>query len=61
MENPIDRGAWLATVHGVAQSWTRPKQLSTQLLLTKESQNDPNHLDYFAFHNITGKVNVLVG
>ena len=21
--NPIDRGAWWATVHGVAKSWTR--------------------------------------
>ena len=23
MENPMDRGAWCATVHGVAKSWTR--------------------------------------
>ena len=23
LENPIDRGAWWATVHGVANSWTR--------------------------------------
>ena len=30
-------------------------------LLTNVSQNDPNNLDYFAFHNITGKANVLVG
>ena len=22
LENSIDRGAWLATVHGVAKSWT---------------------------------------
>ena len=22
LENPIDRGAWWATVHGVAKSWT---------------------------------------
>ena len=29
LENPTDRGAWLATVHGVAKSWTQPKQLST--------------------------------
>ena len=27
--NPMDRGAWWATVHGVAKSWTRLKQLST--------------------------------
>ena len=29
MENPMDRGAWWATGHGVAKSWTRLKQLST--------------------------------
>ena len=29
--NPIDRGAWQATVHGVANSWTRLKRLSTHL------------------------------
>ena len=29
LENPMDRGAWQATVHGVAQSWTRLRQLST--------------------------------
>ena len=23
LENPMDRGAWWATVHGVAMSWTR--------------------------------------
>ena len=23
LENPMDRGAWQATVHGVAESWTR--------------------------------------
>ena len=22
LENPMDRGAWRATVHGVAESWT---------------------------------------
>ena len=29
LENPMDRGAWWATVHGVAKSQTRLKQLST--------------------------------
>ena len=28
LENPMDRGAWRATVHGVAKSWTQLKQLS---------------------------------
>ena len=29
LENPMDKGAWWATVHGVAQSRTRLKQFST--------------------------------
>ena len=28
LENPMDRGAWQATVHRVAKSQTRPKRLS---------------------------------
>ena len=28
LENPTDRGAWRATVHRLAKSWTRLKQLS---------------------------------
>ena len=31
LENPMDRGAWSATIHRVAQSWTRLKQLSTHV------------------------------
>ena len=29
LENPMDRGAWWATVHRVAKNQTRLKQLST--------------------------------
>ena len=29
LENPMDRGAWQATAHRVAKSWTRLKQLTT--------------------------------
>ena len=29
LETPVDRRAWWATVHRVAQSWTRLKQLRT--------------------------------
>ena len=29
LENPMDRGLWRATVHGVAQSETQLKRLST--------------------------------
>ena len=28
LENPVDRGAWWAAVHGVAQSWARLNRLS---------------------------------
>ena len=31
LENPTDRGAWWATVHGVTKSWTRLKQLSVHM------------------------------
>ena len=30
LKNPMDRGAWQATVHRVTKSWTQPKHLSTQ-------------------------------
>ena len=29
LENPMDRGAWRATVHRIAKSWTQLKWLST--------------------------------
>ena len=28
LENPMDRGAWWAAVHGVAKSWTRPSDFT---------------------------------
>ena len=28
LENPMDRGAWQATVHRIAKSWTHLKKLS---------------------------------
>ena len=31
LDNPKDRGAWWATVHGVTQSQTQLKQLSTHI------------------------------
>ena len=31
LENPMDRGAWRATIHSVSKSWTRLKQLSMQV------------------------------
>ena len=32
LENPVNRGAWQATVHGVAKGWTRLKWLSTHTI-----------------------------
>ena len=29
LENPMDRGAWQATVHRITKSWTQLKRLST--------------------------------
>ena len=33
LENPMDRGAWRATVHRVAKSRTRLKRLSTAMCI----------------------------
>ena len=37
LENPMDRGAWWATVHGIAKSWTQLKRLSA----TQHSHTPP--------------------
>ena len=34
LENPMDRGAWRAAVHGVSKCWTQLKQLSTHTRIT---------------------------
>ena len=49
LENPLDRGAWWATVHRVTKSWTRVKQLAhthTRPLIW-------NSVLYFALNPIT--------
>ena len=33
LENPMDRGAWWAAVHGVAKSWTRLSEFTFTLRL----------------------------
>ena len=32
LKNPMDRGAWRATVHSITKSWTRRKWLRTQCI-----------------------------
>ena len=48
LENLINKGAWRATVHGVAKNWTRLKQLSTQrqvqVGMLVEPRGNHNHI-----------------
>ena len=37
LENPMDRGAWRAAVHGLAKSQTRLKQLSMHTRMTDQT------------------------
>ena len=37
LENPMDKGAWQATVHGVAKSWIHLKSLSTCRIYTRHT------------------------
>ena len=46
LENPMDRGAWRATVHRVAKSQTRLKQLST-------TQQQPSILLHLLVYKLT--------
>ena len=38
LENPMDGGAWWATVHGVAESQTRLKRLNTSIFLLEADE-----------------------
>ena len=39
LKNPLDRGAWWATVHGVPQSWTRLKRLRMHVYIGEGNGN----------------------
>ena len=39
LENPMDGGAWWATVHGVAKSWTRLSDFTSLLQISKTAVN----------------------
>ena len=43
LQNPTDREAWQAAVHGVAESQTRLKQLSTRVPGTELTALSPNN------------------
>ena len=48
LENPIDRGAWRATLHRVSKNWTQLKCVSPQEPLRKTF--DCNSSPFFKFH-----------
>ena len=43
LENPTDRGAWRATVHGVTKSWPRLKRLNSHHFLHQLGALCPQH------------------
>ena len=49
LENPVDGGAWLATVHGVTKSRTRLKRLSLNLMLMLKLENETSDLIKLGF------------
>ena len=40
LENPMDRGAWQATVHGVTKSWTRLSEFTFTLTFTESDTTE---------------------
>ena len=48
LENPVDRGAWWAAVHSVAQSWTWLKRLSMHACI---GEGNGNPLQYSCLEN----------
>ena len=60
LENPRDRGAWWAAVCGVAQSWTRLKQLSSSSssMLYAETESRSLSLPSFLLNNIQYRRNL---
>ena len=38
LENPMDRGAWRATVHGVTKNWTRLNHETTTYFVVMVAQ-----------------------
>ena len=45
LENPVDRGAWWATFHGVTKNRTQPKRLSTHTHALSITGNLPTVLE----------------
>ena len=59
LEYPMDRGAWRATVHGVTQSQTRLKQLSTQKC--QRDVNSTPKVEFFRMSVVKSVMGLLGG
>ena len=56
LENPRDGGGWWAAVYGVAQSWTRLKQLSSSSSSSSSTVKQKRSWIYIlAFENLEAK------
>ena len=51
LKNPMDRGAWQATVHRVAKSWTQLKWLNMQWEISEKSASAYNLSE--AWHEVS--------
>ena len=52
LENPMDRGPWQATVHGVTKSQTRLQRIRTQASAFSEATKRNSKQDYDIFLKI---------
>ena len=51
LENPMDRGAWWAAVHGVTKSWTLTERLHFHFLLSCIGEGNGNPLQCSCLEN----------
>ena len=51
LENPMDRGAWWATVNGVAKTWTQLSTHACTINCTSFSTQYMGSFDFFKKHN----------
>ena len=61
LESPLDRGAWRATVHGVAKSQTRLKRLSTHAPDEQVSESHTRAQSQGHLSNVRGRDQVDSG
>ena len=56
LEQPMDRGAWRATVHRVAKSWTRLKRLSTHVCTNRHRKDTFSTILPHKLHNVPNRI-----